>query len=181
MRDPDDYVLSDIYESVFLDNDDSDTLEEALISRAPKQKGFFSELGTRTGKFLGNKTAKDRLKILDRYHEVWADFIREWKSNKRIRKATNSGKGYPVSWIINYLEHVGITDADDVAKQLGYSTSSSLYSPKSTKSTKSTKTKIRDLDREQAGKLIFSSVENHYAQENLSKPNSSYRIQHLYP
>jgi hypothetical protein len=172
-------VLSDIYESVFLDNDDSDTLEEALISRAPKQKGFFSELGTRTGKFLGNKTSNIKLQILDKYHEVWADFIREWKSNKRIRKATNKGKGFPVSFIINYLEHIGITDSDDVAKQLGYSTSSSTYSPKSKKPTKSTKTQIRDLDREQAGKLIFSSIENHYGQQNLSKPTTSYRIQPL--
>ena len=86
MRDPDDYKLSDIYESkVFLDTDEM--IEEALISRAPKQQGFLGELATRTLNRLGSTSAYYRKQAMDEYHRVWPRFLKSWKSNKKARKA----------------------------------------------------------------------------------------------
>lgn len=157
MRDPDDYELSDIYESkVFLDNDA--IIEEALISRAPKQQGFLGEVGTRLFNRLGSKTANYKKQIMDEYHRAWAAFIKDWKSNKRLRKASGMGNaGYPVSYILNFLKQGGVKDANKVATKLGYSAK-------------------KELDRIGAGNLIFKCIQNDYFLNNLTTPKSPYKI-----
>lgn len=160
MRDPDDYKLSDIYENtIFSDSDEM--LEEALISRAPKQQGFLGEVGTRVFNRLGSKTANIKKQIMDEYHTVWSEFVRDWKNNKRLRKGSGeSSKGYPVSYIVNFLKQVGIKDSNKVATKLGYSAA-------------------KLLDRNGAGNLIFKSIQNHYYTTHTSKPKTTYKIKPL--
>jgi len=157
MRDPDDYKLSDIYENtIFSDSDEM--LEEALISRAPKQQGFLGEVGTRIFNRLGNETANIKIQIMDEYHTIWSEFIRDWKNNKRLRKGTGeSSNGYPVSYIVNFLKHIGIKDSNKVATKLGYSAD-------------------KLLDRNAAGNLIFKSIQKYNYESRISKPTTTYRI-----
>ena len=164
MRDPDDYKLSDIYESkVFLDIDEmNEMLEEALISHAPKQQGFLRELGTRVFNRLGSTRAFYEKQAMDSYHKAWPLFLKAWKRNKKARKAfgkSDKANTYPLGWTINWLKGSGLKEPAKVAKDLGLSTS-------------------EELDRQAAGTFIFRCIQHDYElQVSLSKPpKSTYKL-----
>ena len=157
MRDPDDYKLSDIYENtIFSDSDEM--LEEALISRAPKQQGFLGELGTRVFNRLGSTTAFYQKQAMDSYHKVWPLFLKAWKSNKKARKAFGNADNknmYPLGWVIDFLKDYGLKEPAKVARSLGLSTS-------------------RELDRQAAGTFIFRCIQHDYdLQASAKKPPKS--------